>query len=73
MKWLDRLIGSETDAGPVEVAAAPTPRDLEKVDFHIRRFTLALDQATDESRRAELQQNLDYWMAIKTAAALKPE
>ena len=41
-----------------------TPR--EKIDFHIRRFTLAIEQCEKgEDRLAELQANRDYWISVR--------
>ena len=52
---------------PNPAAAARTP--AQKVDFHIRRFSLALQQCENPAKREELARNLAYWQAIKAANA----
>ncbi|HEX8400536.1 MAG TPA: hypothetical protein VF628_02405 [Allosphingosinicella sp.] len=48
--------------------------EAEKIDFHIRRFMLAIDQCEKgPEREAELQGNLEYWQARKAALLLRPE
>ena len=43
---------------------APTRSTMEKIDFHIARFTRAIEQCEKgEERVAELQAHLDYWTA----------
>lgn len=60
---------------PDVVIAPPRPVRDEKAEFHIRRFTLALEQcAKGPERQAELERNLNYWLRVKAAnAALRGE
>lgn len=46
---------------------ARTPRA--KVEFHIARFTAAVEQNDKPRKVDELQANLDYWLAIQAAEA----
>lgn len=44
----------------------------EKVAFHIRRFTLAIEQCEKgHERRDELQSNLDYWLSVRDLEAMR--
>lgn len=44
--------------------AMPTKSSREKIEFHIDRFTRALEQCEKgPEREAELQGHLDYWLA----------
>lgn len=51
----------------VPTIAARTPRA--KVEFHIARFTAAVEQNDKLHKIIELQANLDYWLAIQAAEA----
>lgn len=73
MSWLDRFKGTQQEEASVP-PSTPTERQFAEAEFHIRRFALALEQCQKgDSRRNELQHNLDYWRAIKAAADMKPE
>lgn len=52
---------------PVPLPPLPARREGEKVDFHVQRFTRALEQCTNEAKRSELERYLRYWTAIKAA------
>lgn len=52
---------------PTPLPIVPVRTEGEKVEFHIRRFTRALEQCTDAKKRADLERNLRYWLAIKAA------
>ena len=65
MKWLDRILGRK----PAYVPTVLGRSTKHKIAFHIERFTLAIDQCTNERRLPELQANLDYWRAIEAAEA----
>lgn len=40
---------------------------IDRVNLHIRRFEMAVEQNQDESLAEELSRNLRYWKAVKTA------
>jgi hypothetical protein len=49
-------------------SAADATRNIDRVGFHIERFERAIEQCQKGPERiAELQRELDYWRAIKTA------
>lgn len=52
---------------PTPPPIIPLRTDSEKVDFHIARFTRALEQCENSKKRADLERNLRYWLAIKAA------
>lgn len=65
---------------PAVESATPLPMPMpgrtsaEKIDFHIARFQRALEQCVKGPRReAELQRNLDYWLAQKAALDMLSE
>ena len=69
MPGLSKLFARPATPPAAEIMVAP-PR-MDKVDFHIRRFTLALEQCEKGAeRQAELERNLNYWLAIKAARGL---
>ena len=66
---LTRPIASEPQ--PFVMQGEPN-QSREKIEKHVRRFTLALEQCEKgPTRRAELQQNLDYWAMRLAAEDLK--
>ena len=74
MSWIDKLMGAPAE----EVVPAIMPvasagnESMKKIDFHVRRFTLALEQCDKgPERKAELKRNLDYWLARKAAEELR--
>jgi hypothetical protein len=48
----------------IDWGSVPT---VDRVNFHIRRFTMALEQNQDETLTEELSRNLRYWKAVKAA------
>jgi hypothetical protein len=50
------------------ITAARTSAD--KVDFHISRFTRAIEQCERPEKRQDLERNLAYWQAIRDARSL---
>lgn len=70
MGWLDWL-GWPKDPAPEPAFVEPTATKrtgMERTEFHIRRFTMALEQCEKgPEREAELRRNLDYWTAIRDA------
>lgn len=77
LNWLQRIGLWSAPAPPPATEAMPEVTGRipnTRVNFHIRRFTLALEQCEKgEDRKAVLQANLDYWTAIKAARAMLPE
>lgn len=71
MAWQDRLLRAMgwPDATPVvavsEEIAQRTPR--EKREFHIARFTRAIEQCQKPERLPELKANLAFWQTIDRA------
>lgn len=64
-RFLARLFGAKP---PAPVALPRPTTDIAKIDFHIRRFTLALEQCEKgPERRDELQRNLNFWLRMKDA------
>ena len=57
-------------AAPVEpqrIGGDLTLTDGDRLDRHIRRFTLALEQCEKPEKRKELQAWLDYYSNLKSA------
>jgi hypothetical protein len=72
--WLARLVGWPEAPQPEPAPPAPTGPVRGDAAFHVRRFTLALQQCEKgPERRAELQGWLDYWTAKQAAEAINPE
>jgi len=70
MSWWDSLLRQLGWPEPPEPVASPAKVRTDQAAHHIARFTRALEQCTKgETRRAELQANLDYWTAIAEAEA----
>ena len=56
----------------VNNGAGPTLRDVERAEFHVRRFRMALAQCTKgEERKRELRANLEYWQNVVQAKGAK--
>ena len=73
MGLLDGLFGRSAPA-PVGPANDVPTANLAKIDNHIRRFTLALEQCEKgPEREAELRSNLEYWRQVKALAQTKPD
>lgn len=67
--WFLKAIGWPERPEPI-IPARPPRGDAA---FHVRRFTLALEQCEKgPARRAELQRWLDYWTARQAAEDLHP-
>jgi hypothetical protein len=71
MGWWANLTGK---ASPVEqviepqrIGGDPTLTDGDRLDRHIWRFTLALEQCEKPDKRKELQAWLDYYSNLKSA------
>lgn len=72
--WLARMMGWPEDPEPEPTLSLPKGPVRGDAAFHVRRFTLALEQCEKgQERRAELQGWLDYWKAKQAAEALNPE
>ncbi len=68
MADLSRLTRWLTRADTVAAPPASMRSTPDKVEFHIARFRRAIEQCEKGlRRRAELQANLDYWLAIQAA------
>lgn len=64
MAWREILFGSK----PVSAPATTQRPTKNKIVYNIRRFRMALEQCEKgPARLAELQRNLDYWLAIEAA------
>lgn len=62
MAFWDWLTGMTPEPAPVGRT------NIEKIDAHVRRFTLALEQCEKgPEREAELRRNLRFWAAQKAA------
>ena len=76
MSWLDWLMGpppvtlvkvDPATVGPIATTPAET---VKEVDYHLARFSAALDQGTGDD--ADLRAHLAYWTAIKAAMDRRP-
>jgi len=48
------------------------PPSVEKIDFHIKRFSLALEQCEKgDTRKYQLQSNLRYWQTLKDITSME--
>lgn len=71
MGWFSDIFGLEEEVAAPTTDEGLSPRDLDKVDFHIKRFELALDQCTKRDKQDELRKNLNYWYQVRDLKAAK--
>lgn len=61
MPWGKKTI--EPADEPMELM--PSERDFQRAEFHVERFTRAIEQCVKgDERLAELQANLAYWQKV---------
>ncbi len=74
MGWLQQLFGKTVavdDGVPVDTGGRLT---LARIDFHIRRYTLAIEQCKKGGDRLhELRRGLEYWQTVRAAQTMKQE
>lgn len=70
MGWFSDLFGTDEQEAVTQDEGI-TPRDLDKTEFHIRRFELALDQCTKRDKQDELRKNLNYWYQVRDLKTAK--
>lgn len=75
MSWWEKYFVQEEKYEDIRATSDPESanieRDMDKLDFHIRRFRLALEQCTNPRKRPELEKNLRYYENLKLTRSIR--